>query len=157
VTKPQQLYMKQAIAEALHSKELGDYAIGAVMVHNDTVIAGSGNRTHIDKDPTHHAEMVVMRHAASILGRKHLNGCVLYVTHEPCPMCASAAVYARVKAIVFGARMDDMTEYAQKFGNDTWKWRTIRIPAENVMQLTDNQVELVKDFMREECIKLFHS
>ncbi|KKT57610.1 MAG: hypothetical protein UW93_C0003G0006 [Parcubacteria group bacterium GW2011_GWC1_45_13] len=154
---PQEKFMRIAIEEALKSKELGDYAVGACIVHGDKVIAKSGNRTHLDQDPTHHAEVVVIREAAKILGRKSLHDCVLYVTHEPCPMCASATIWARVMGVISGAKMEDMAEFAKKNGNEDWKWRTISIPAITIFQSGEPKIIFVEEFLRDECKNLFHS
>jgi tRNA(adenine34) deaminase len=77
--------------------------VGAVVVREGAVIARAGNRTVRDQDPTAHAEVIALREAASVLGTWRLGECVLYVTLEPCAMCAGAGVLARVKGVVFGA------------------------------------------------------
>jgi tRNA(Arg) A34 adenosine deaminase TadA len=70
--------MRAAIAAAKESSEQGDYAVGSAIVLDNQVIAASGNRTHLDTDPTQHAEMIVIRAAAKALGKKNLSGCILY-------------------------------------------------------------------------------
>ena len=150
-------FMKAAIEEALRAKEMGDYAVGAVIVKNDEIIARAGNRIKIDKDSTQHAEVIVIREASKILDSRFLEGCVLYTTHEPCPMCATAAVWARLEGIVSGAKMEDMIDYKFKKGNNDFTWRTVDIPASEVLQKGDPKLFLVEEFMREECKKLFHS
>jgi len=120
-------------------------------------VARSGNRTHLDEDPTLHAEIIVIREAAKTLGRKNLDDCTLYGTHEPCPMCASAMIWARVKAAVSGASMADIAQYAASSGTERWKWRTVSIPAETVFDSGEPKVEYTKEFMRADCVALFHS
>jgi tRNA(adenine34) deaminase len=95
--------MQLALAEARASGEAGEVPIGAVIVHNDAVIARSGNRTIRDSDPTAHAEIIVLREAARALGNYRLAGTTLCVTLEPCAMCAGAIVQARVPRVVYGA------------------------------------------------------
>ena len=95
--------MHLALAEARASAEAGEVPIGAVIVHEDAVLARSGNRTIRDNDPTAHAEIIVLREAARILGNYRLAGTTLYVTLEPCAMCAGAIVQARVPRLVYGA------------------------------------------------------
>jgi tRNA(adenine34) deaminase len=95
--------MHLAIAEARASAEAGEVPIGAVLVHERAVLARSGNRTIRDNDPTAHAEIIVLREAARILGNYRLAGTTLYVTLEPCAMCAGAIVQARVPRVVYGA------------------------------------------------------
>jgi tRNA(adenine34) deaminase len=97
-------YMQLALDEARASAAAGEVPIGAVLVHNDVVLARAGNRTIRDNDPTAHAEIIVIREAARLLGNYRLAGTVLYVTLEPCAMCAGALVAARVKRLVFAAR-----------------------------------------------------
>lgn len=149
--------MEAAIEEALRSRASGDYAIGAVIVRSDEIIARAVNRSKIDQDATQHAEMVAIREASKKLGNRYLEGAVLYATHEPCPMCAAAAVWAKMRGIVFGAKMEDMRDYHLKNGNEEWKWRVIHISAREVLAKGDPKLEIVEGFMRDECHTLFHS
>ena len=155
--EPQEKFMQAAIEEAVKAKENGDYAIGAVLVKDGEIIAQSPNCTKSEQDPTQHAEVAVIRNAVKKLGHRHLAGCVMYTTHEPCPMCSTAAVWARLQCVVVGARMDDMAEYRENNGNGNWSWRTVQIPAREVFAKGDPHVDIVEDFMREECKTLFHS
>ena len=95
--------MREAIAEARAAAAAGEVPIGAVLVCDGKIVARSGNRTIRDVDPTAHAEMVVLREAARIRGNYRLAGTVLYVTIEPCSMCAGAMIQARVPRLVYGA------------------------------------------------------
>lgn len=155
--EPKKEFMEAAIEEAMKTKEKGDYSVGAVVVKNGEILAKSGNRIKLDNDPTYHAEIVAIREAAKILGKRHLEDCILYATHEPCPMCTSAAVWAKMKGIVFGARIEDMQEFRTRNGNKIWSWRTIDIPASAIIVKGNPKLILVGDFMREQCKKLFHS
>jgi tRNA(adenine34) deaminase len=157
MVKPLREFMLAAIAEAAKAREQGDYAIGAVIVKNGKIIAKAGNRSKLDEDPTHHAEIVAIRKASKLLGKRHLEGCVLYSTHEPCPMCAAATVFARMEGIVSGARREDMTEFGLKKGSKEWSWRTFSVPTELILENGNPKVPLVKEFMRDECKKLFHA
>jgi tRNA(adenine34) deaminase len=104
MTKRDQTPMAIAFAEAEAAGWRGEVPVGAVLVGADgAVIAASGNRVEEQRDPTAHAEMVVLREAAATLGAKQLDGCDLYVTLEPCPMCAAAISLARVRRLYFGA------------------------------------------------------
>jgi tRNA(adenine34) deaminase len=95
-------FMRLALEQARASAEAGEVPIGAVLVHNED-LARSGNRTIRDNDPTAHAEIVVLREAARILGNYRLVNTTLYVTLEPCAMCAGAIIQARVPRLVYGA------------------------------------------------------
>lgn len=95
--------MRLALAEAQKARDKGEIPIGAVIVCRDKVIARSHNLTETLTDVTAHAEMQVITMAASELGGKYLTGCTLYVTVEPCPMCAGAIGWAQLPRIVYGA------------------------------------------------------
>ena len=95
--------MQQALAEAREAAASGEVPIGAVLVHEGRIIARAGNRTIRDCDPTAHAEIVALREAARVLGNYRLADTTLYVTIEPCSMCAGAMIQARVTRLVYGA------------------------------------------------------
>jgi tRNA(adenine34) deaminase len=96
-------FMELALAEAERSLEHGDVPIGAVLVKDGAVVASGHNERELRQDPTAHAEVVVLQAAAAALGSWRLLGCTLYVTLEPCAMCAGAVVLARVERLVYGA------------------------------------------------------
>ena len=96
-------YMRLALGEAAAAARAGEVPIGAVVVCAGEVVAHGRNRRETDADPTAHAEMVAVRVAARALGRWRLTGCTVYVTLEPCPMCAGALHAARVDRCVYGA------------------------------------------------------
>jgi tRNA(adenine34) deaminase len=95
--------MQLALDEARAAAARGEVPVGCVVVCDGAVVARAGNRTMADKDPTAHAELVAIRAAASALGSERLTGCDLYVTLEPCAMCAAAMSFARVRRLYFGA------------------------------------------------------
>jgi tRNA(adenine34) deaminase len=96
-------FMRAALEEARAAEAAGDVPIGAVVVKDGRVLARARNRREADADPTAHAEVLALRAAARALGTWRLGGCTLYVTLEPCFMCAGAVVNARVARLVFGA------------------------------------------------------
>src|ERR1700687_2171622 len=96
-------YMQEALAEARTAAIAGEVPIGAVLVRDGKILARAGNRTIRDCDPTAHAEIVVLREAAKIIGNYRLADTTLYVTIEPCSMCAGAMIQARVPRLVYGA------------------------------------------------------
>jgi len=102
--KLEQYYMSEALKEASRAFDEDEVPVGAVVVHEDRVIARGHNQIERLKDPTAHAEMIAITSAASCLGVKWLNGASLYVTIEPCSMCAGAIVLARIKNLFFGAK-----------------------------------------------------
>lgn len=95
--------MRMAIAEAKLAEEHGDIPIGAIVVLNDEVLSSRHNERELRNDPTAHAEMLAIRDAAKALGTSRLDGAILVSTLEPCPMCAGAALLARVSKVIFGA------------------------------------------------------
>lgn len=97
-------YMKEALAEAKKAFDAGEVPIGAVMVRNGEIIARGYNLRNTAKNPLCHAEIDVINKAAAIVGDWRLEDCILYVTVEPCPMCAGAIVQARIPKVVFGTR-----------------------------------------------------
>lgn len=97
-------YMQEALAQAQLALEAGEVPIGAVMVRNGEIIARGHNLRNTKKNPLRHAEIDVINAAADIIGDWRLEDCVLYVTVEPCPMCAGAIVQARIPRVVFGTR-----------------------------------------------------
>jgi tRNA(adenine34) deaminase len=96
-------FMDLALDEAHAAAETGEVPIGCVIVHDGDMIAQAGNRTLADRDPTAHAEMVAIRQAAAALGSERLVDCDLYVTLEPCAMCAAAISFARIRRLYYGA------------------------------------------------------
>ena len=96
-------YMRMALEEARSCAEAGEVPIGAVVVQGGVVLARGGNRTIRDCDPTAHAEIAVLREAARRIGNYRLADATLYVTIEPCAMCAGAIIQARVLRLVYGA------------------------------------------------------
>ena len=96
-------FMREALVEARAAAAAGEVPIGAVLVHDGKILARSGNRTIRDCDPTAHAEIIVLREATRILRNYRLADSTLYVTIEPCSMCAGAVIQARVPRLVYGA------------------------------------------------------
>jgi tRNA(adenine34) deaminase len=95
--------MEIAFAEAEAAAARGEVPVGAVIVSEGRIVARAGNRTMGDRDPTAHAEIVAIRAACEALGSERLPGCDLYVTLEPCPMCAAAISFARIRRLYYGA------------------------------------------------------
>ena len=132
-------FMKKALQEAEMAFEQGEIPVGAVIVINNTVIARSHNLTEMLNDVTAHAEMQSITAAANYLGGKYLKDCTLYVTLEPCQMCAGALYWSQISKVVFGA--SDTHRGYQKMGTQLH-------PKTVVVQgvLADEAAELMKRF-----------
>jgi tRNA(adenine34) deaminase len=96
-------FMQQALDEARAAAARGEVPVGCIIVREGAVVARAGNRTLADKDPTAHAELLAIRQAAATLATERLTECDLYVTLEPCAMCAAAMSFARIRRLYFGA------------------------------------------------------
>jgi tRNA(adenine34) deaminase len=96
-------FMDMALDEARQAQDRGEVPVGCVIVRDGLVLATAGNRTLAGRDPTAHAEMLAIRAAAQKLGSERLTGCDLYVTLEPCAMCAAAISFARIRRLYYGA------------------------------------------------------
>ena len=133
-------YMKQALAEARKAAERGEIPVGAVVVCKERIIARAHNLTETLTDVTAHAEMQAITAAASTLGGKYLNECTLYVTVEPCVMCAGAIGWSQLKRLVFGA--EDVKRGYRKYAPQALH------PKTEVVQgiLADECAALMKDF-----------
>lgn len=108
--------MRAALDDARAAAAAGEVPVGAVVTRGGEVLARAANRTLRDQDPTAHAELLAIRQAAAVLGSWRLEGCSLYVTLEPCAMCAGAIVLARMDKLVFGA-WDDKAGMAGSVGD----------------------------------------
>jgi tRNA(adenine34) deaminase len=103
VRRSDQEYMEEALAEARRAVEIGEVPVGAVVVSPEGKILARGhNRRQIDSDPTGHAELIAIREAARLQGDWRLEGCTVYVTLEPCPMCAGTMIMSRIARCVYG-------------------------------------------------------
>jgi len=137
-------YMRLALEEARQAERAGEVPIGAVIVTGDKVIARGWNRTIADCDPTAHAEIIALREAARALGNYRLGAVTMYVTLEPCAMCAGALVQARVARLVYGA--DD-----PKGGAVRTCFEVLDSPALN------HRVEVTPGVLADECAALLQS
>ena len=135
-------YMKQALSEAQKAFDRGEVPVGAVVVCRDRIIARAHNLTETLNDVTAHAEMQAITAAANYLGRKYLADCTLYVTVEPCVMCAGAIAWSQLGKLVFGAA-DEKRGY-QRFAPQTLHPKTV------VQQglLAEDCASLMKDFFK---------
>jgi tRNA(adenine34) deaminase len=103
LTQDHEYFMHKALEQAILAESIGEIPVGAVVVLNNRIVGQGYNRSIVDNDPSLHAEMVAVRSAAKALGNYRLNGASIYVTLEPCSMCAGLLVHSRIKNLIFGA------------------------------------------------------
>lgn len=148
--------MEAALEAARISGQNGDYAIGSVVVLNDEIISVGYETLKSANDPVNgHAEIDAIRKACQILNLPYLENCVLYSTHEPCPMCATAAVWAKVDTIVASVSRDDMIAEMNLRSNGKFSWRQIAIPCQYILDHGSPEVSFVNSYMRDEGMNLF--
>ena len=142
--------MKEAIKIAQRDfNRYGEQRIGAVIVKNNKIIAKSGNKIFRDIDPSSHAEIVAMRLACKKLKSRDMSDCILYTTNEPCCMCTGAAVWAKLKGIIYGANVKDLEKKMKKQGKNF----EFFIPCEMILKRQKPRTTfLIKNFMIKECL-----
>jgi len=140
--------MRLALAEARVASSFGDVPVGAVIARSGEVVARAGNARERSQDPTAHAEIVAVRTAAGRLGTWHLEGCTIYVTLEPCAMCAGALVLARIDRVVFGAA-DPKAGFVGSLGDLVRDPRLNHAVEVESGVLADDCGELLRDFFRD--------
>jgi tRNA(adenine34) deaminase len=103
MAKPDELWMEEALREAQRALALGEVPVGAIVVHHGNIVGRGCNRPLSARDPTAHAEILALREAGQAIGNYRLLDCDLYVTVEPCAMCAGAITHARIRRLIYGA------------------------------------------------------
>lgn len=141
-------FMREALALAAIAAREGDVPVGALVVRDGAVIAAGANRTVRDQDPTAHAETLAIRAASQTLGSWRLEGCTLYVSLEPCAMCAGAIVLARISRVVFGA-WDDKAGMGGSVGDLLRHPRLNHRPEVKTGVLAEEGAALLRDFFAE--------
>ena len=139
-----ELFMEEALRSAQRALEAGEVPIGAVVVRDNKIIARGHNLNITTNDPTAHAEILALRAAGAVLGNYRLSECSLFVTIEPCPMCAGAMVHARLQRVVYGAR-------DPKTGADGSVMQVLNHPAQN------HRIELQSGVLAGRCAELLQS
>jgi tRNA(adenine34) deaminase len=140
--------MRVAIEEATEAAAFGDVPVGAVVAKGDEMLGRAGNAREREQDPTAHAEIIALRAAARAVGSWHLEGCTMYVTLEPCAMCAGALVLGRVDRLVFGTE-DPKAGFAGSLGNLVRDERLNHTLEVESGVLSGECADLLKDFFRE--------
>ncbi|MDM9380289.1 nucleoside deaminase [Chlorogloeopsis sp. ULAP01] len=131
---------------ALEEAKKGDAPYGAVISKDDIVVAVAYNTVKRDSDPSAHAEINAIRSLTGKLKTPNLEGYTIYTTGEPCPMCATACIWAGISKIVYGASIEDLISVNQS---------QITISCEEVIAKSFKEIKVVKGVLREDCLKLF--
>lgn len=153
---PLEAEMRRCILLAQEAANSGNYALGALVVLDGEVVTESGSSLiGDDNDPSAHPEMVVIRAAARRLQSRYLPGTYLVTTLEPCPMCTSAAIWAKMAGIAFGATQQDAIAWSTENPDSVYTWRQIEIPAEQVVAAGTPRLAVRRELLREECTALF--
>jgi tRNA(adenine34) deaminase len=139
-----ELYMEEALRSAQRALEMGEVPIGAIVVHDSKIIARGYNLSVTTNDPTAHAEILALREAGTALGNYRLTACTLFVTIEPCSMCAGALAHARVGRVVYGAK-------DPKTGADGSVLQVLNHPAQN------HHIEVQAGVLAARCAELLQS
>jgi tRNA(adenine34) deaminase len=137
-------FMQEALVLARQAEAADEVPVGAVVVLDGEIVGRGFNRPISSGDPTAHAEMIAIREAAAAVGNYRLSGAILYVTLEPCPMCAGALVHSRVKRLVFGGR--DL-----RFGGVRSKFRIAD------SELLNHRMEVTEGVLAADCLQLLQS
>ncbi|GAA5084759.1 hypothetical protein GCM10023259_096270 [Thermocatellispora tengchongensis] len=146
--------MTEAIKIAERAESSGNYRIGAIILDSRMEVIGSAfTELHSQPDPTAHAEILALRRACAGVNSRYLPDCFLYTTLEPCPMCTSAAIWAKLEGIVYGATLEDAADFARRSGPG-FSWRQINVKASYVVARGTPTLRLHEEFMREECLNL---
>lgn len=148
---PNEKFMKIAIREAKLAHKRGDYPIGACIVQNNKVIAFGWNRVKTKRDSTKHVELELIQYVVWMHPGHYIEDCILYTTHEPCPMCSWASARSKLGGIVFGNYISDFKEHNNV--DNYFKWRIIDISCEEVLK--NENIKIYGWFMNKECKELF--
>lgn len=141
-------YMEVALEEAKKAAALGEVPIGAVIVKNGKIIASAHNEVECQKDPTAHAEMIAIRKAAQVLGGWRLLGCDMYVTVEPCSMCAGAIVWSRIENLYIGT-MDEKSGGCGSIFNIPQESRLNHFTNIEIGLMQEECRDIMKDFFKQ--------
>lgn len=148
--------MDRCIELARMAAGAGNYALGALVLLDGDVVTESGSSLiGDDNDPSAHPEMVAIRSAASQLNSRYLPGAYLVTTLEPCPMCTSVAIWAKMAGLIFGANQDDALAWSRRHQDPTFTWRQIMIRARQVVDAGQPRLEVVEGVRRDGCLELF--
>lgn len=148
--------MNTCINLAKDNEKNNQYPIAAIITNREgRILTTSSSSLRQKIDPTNHPEIDAIRKATEILNSRFLNGYYLFTTLEPCPMCTSAAIWAKMQGIVYGAYQEDAEEFINKNPHRQFSWRQINIKAKDIINKGSPKLELYEGILCKECNKLF--
>ena len=139
----------------MRSAKSGQYPLGAVVVSGGKILSRASTTLHKVPDPSAHAEMNAIREAAKKIRSRYLPGAWLYTTQEPCPMCTSVAIWAKMSGIVYGANMRDALRIFKEQKDKKFTWRQMKISSRYVVSRGTPKLLLEPNFMRPKCWALY--
>lgn len=149
--------MLRCIYLARKNVNTDQYPIAAIVTDSEGIIISETiSNLRKEFDPTMHPEMAAIRSSSKKIQSRFLTDCYLFTTLEPCPMCTSAAIWARMKGIVFGAFQEDALNYAKTHPSAKLSWRQIEIKSRQIIEKSTCDIELYEGILRDECIRLFN-
>jgi tRNA(adenine34) deaminase len=146
--------MRRCVDAVRSQADVATYPVAASVVMGDAVLSVECSTLPVRPDPSAHPEMCAIRTAAARIGSRYLAGAVLYSTLEPCPMCTSVAVWAKMEGIVFGVSQEEVVDFAQSHATSTLSWRQIGISACTVAAAGSPRLWVKGGVLREECYAL---
>lgn len=150
----QRHYLRLCVDAVREQAGASTYPLAACVVMEHEVIALSCSELPARPDPSAHPEMCAIRSAAAEVGSRYLPGAILYSTVEPCPMCTSAAIWAKMDGIVFGVSQGEVIDFAETHATPTLSWRQIKIAAHTVAAAGSPKLWVQGGVLREECLAL---
>jgi tRNA(Arg) A34 adenosine deaminase TadA len=148
--------MDKCIILAEENAKNNQYPIAAIVADREGhLLATSSSSLRERNDPTNHPEIEVIREACEILKSRFLRGYYLFTTLEPCPMCTSAAIWAKMQGIVYGASQEDILEYVSLNPNRKFSWRQIHVRSKDIVRNGYPRLELYEGILQEKCKQLF--
>ncbi|WP_169735337.1 nucleoside deaminase [Actinokineospora inagensis] len=148
--------MDRCVELARTASRAGNYALGSLVLADGAILAETGSSlVGADNDPSAHPEMTAIRRAACARRSRYLTGAYLVTTLEPCPMCTSVAIWAKMAGIVFGATQQDAKNWSTEHPDELFTWRQIEIRARDVVAAGTPALEVHEGIRRDECRALF--
>lgn len=147
--------MAQCVAMARKAAEEGNYPLASIVIYENKILSAVASTLTIGNDPTAHPEIAAIRMACEKMQSRYLEGAILVSTLEPCPMCTSAAIWAKFGGIAFGASQEDAVAWSQRNPQSQFSWRQITVKCKDIIDAGKPRLWLCEHILQDECNKLF--